>query len=79
LRRQGDCEKDAYCLRAFEAAGVNSILCQSFAKNMGLYGERVGAMHVVCDSADEVTQSPRLSFVCGGVSGGAVRSDWNCV
>ena len=24
----GDCVKDAYCLRAFESAGVNSILCQ---------------------------------------------------
>ncbi len=38
----GDCERDAFALRAFEAAGLHSILCQSFAKNMGLYGERVG-------------------------------------
>ena len=30
----GDCERDAYGLRAFDAAGIPSILCQSFAKNM---------------------------------------------
>ena len=29
------------------------LLAQSFAKNMGLYGERAGALHVVCASADE--------------------------
>ena len=34
-----------------ELGGV--ILCQSFAKNLGLYGERVGALHVVCGNADE--------------------------
>jgi aspartate/tyrosine/aromatic aminotransferase len=29
------------------------VICQSFAKVMGLYGERTGAMHVVCnDKAD---------------------------
>lgn len=29
------------------------VICQSFAKTMGLYGERTGAMHVVCnDKAD---------------------------
>lgn len=49
----GDCVRDAYPLRAFENAGVNSIMCQSFAKNMGLYGERVGAIHIVCSSPDE--------------------------
>jgi aspartate/tyrosine/aromatic aminotransferase len=24
------------------------VVSQSFAKNMGLYGERVGALHIVC-------------------------------
>merc|ERR1740120_424938 len=27
-------------------------LCQSFAKNLGLYGERTGMLHVVCGKAD---------------------------
>ena len=25
------------------------LVCQSFSKNMGLYGERVGALHIVCN------------------------------
>jgi aspartate/tyrosine/aromatic aminotransferase len=29
------------------------ILAQSFAKNMGLYGERAGALHIVCSTSDE--------------------------
>jgi len=33
--------------------GLNIVAAQSFAKIMGLYGERVGALHVVCD--DKVT------------------------
>jgi aspartate/tyrosine/aromatic aminotransferase len=28
------------------------VIAQSFAKNMGLYGERTGAMHVVCHSKE---------------------------
>lgn len=49
----GDCDADAFGVRAFEAAGLEPILCQSFAKNMGLYGERVGAVHFVCGTSDE--------------------------
>merc|ERR1711997_1062667 len=37
----------------FVNAGLELILCQSYAKNMGLYGERVGAMSVVCATADD--------------------------
>lgn len=29
-------------------------LAQSFAKNFGLYGERIGALSVVCNDAEEV-------------------------
>ena len=49
----GDDEADAFAVRLFEARGHAPILCQSFAKNLGLYGERVGAVHVVCDSEAE--------------------------
>lgn len=35
------------------------IISQSFAKIMGLYGERIGAMHVVC--ADKVTKEIVIS------------------
>lgn len=46
----GDLDKDSYSIRS----AVNSKLfktpitiCQSFAKNCGMYGERVGAVHVI--------------------------------
>ena len=50
----GDCEADAFAVRAFERTGAfdTLVLCQSFAKNLGLYGERVGAVHVVCASPE---------------------------
>jgi len=50
----GDPVVDAASMRAFEAAGVPGLMvCQSYAKNMGLYGERVGALLVVCGSDAE--------------------------
>jgi aspartate aminotransferase len=49
----GDCDFDATALRSFVADGHNPVLCQSYAKNMGLYGERIGAFTVVCTDAEE--------------------------
>jgi aspartate aminotransferase len=49
----GDPERDAAAVRMFKARGLPFILVQSFAKNFGLYGERVGALSVVCADADE--------------------------
>ena len=50
----GDPDVDAFAVRCFERVGVkNMLVCQSYAKNMGLYGERVGAFDVVCDDASE--------------------------
>ncbi|KAJ7098026.1 aspartate amino-transferase [Mycena belliarum] len=43
----GDLDKDAWAVRFFVEQGVSLLICQSFAKNAGLYGERVGALHVV--------------------------------
>uniref|UniRef100_A0A2I3MBD1 Aspartate aminotransferase n=1 Tax=Papio anubis TaxID=9555 RepID=A0A2I3MBD1_PAPAN len=49
----GDGDKDAWAVRHFIEQGINVCLCQSYAKNMGLYGERVGAFTMVCKDADE--------------------------
>lgn len=63
----GDIDRDAFPVRHFEAEGHRLCLAQSFAKNMvclmcsrfdvtngeGLYGERVGAFSICCDSQDE--------------------------
>jgi len=44
----GDLEKDAFAVRLFEQSGIEMLVAQSFAKNMGLYGERVGALSFIC-------------------------------
>ncbi|ESO90816.1 hypothetical protein LOTGIDRAFT_217673 [Lottia gigantea] len=49
----GDIDKDAFAVRHFIKEGLELSLCQSYAKNMGLYGERAGAFTVVCNSAEE--------------------------
>ncbi|KAG0294806.1 aspartate transaminase aat1 [Dissophora globulifera] len=49
----GDIHKDAYALRKFVKDGHLVALSQSFAKNMGLYGERTGSFSVVTSSAEE--------------------------
>jgi aspartate aminotransferase len=40
--------KDGEGLRYFLNQGFEMVIAQSFAKIMGLYGERVGGMHFVC-------------------------------
>ena len=52
----GDIDRDAAALRLFIEDGHQVVLAQSFAKNMGLYGERVGAFSVVCSSQEEVAR-----------------------
>ena len=47
----GDVEEDAFAVRLFEAAGLELLVAQSYSKNIGLYGERIGALNVVCPSA----------------------------
>lgn len=53
----GDLAKDGASMRYFLKEGFQMVVAQSFAKTMGLYGERTGAMHVVCSdkaTADKV-------------------------
>ena len=49
----GDATRDAHAIRQFVADGHPIMLSQSYAKNFGLYGERIGALSVVCADADE--------------------------
>ncbi|XP_062403752.1 aspartate aminotransferase, mitochondrial isoform X1 [Sardina pilchardus] len=49
----GDIDRDAWAVRHFIEQGHNIVLSQSFAKNMGLYGERVGGFTVVCKDTEE--------------------------
>jgi len=40
--------KDNFATKLFDDSGIEFVLTQSFAKNFGLYGERVGMLHFVC-------------------------------
>ncbi|XP_013634126.1 aspartate aminotransferase, cytoplasmic isozyme 2 isoform X1 [Brassica napus] len=48
----GNLDSDAQSVRMFVADGGECLIAQSFAKNMGLYGERIGALTIVCTSQD---------------------------
>ena len=52
----GDLDRDAWAVREFIKRGVPTLVCQSFAKNAGLYGERIGALHVVASSTEVATR-----------------------
>lgn len=43
----GSLDTDAKPIRMFVADGGELLVAQSYAKNMGLYGERVGALSIV--------------------------------
>jgi len=49
----GDTDKDAQPVRQFISDGHNVAIAQSFAKNFGLYGERVGALTLLTANATE--------------------------
>lgn len=49
----GSVDKDAFAVRLFAKEGHQFALAQSYAKNMGLYGERIGAFSLVCADKDE--------------------------
>jgi len=49
----GDVDKDATAVRMFLKDGHQIALSQSYAKNMGLYGERAGAFSLICSTKAE--------------------------
>ncbi|KAA8521630.1 hypothetical protein F0562_012303 [Nyssa sinensis] len=48
----GSLDADASSVRLFAARGMELLVAQSYSKNLGLYSERIGAINVVCSSAD---------------------------
>ena len=64
----GDAEADAYAIRKFVADGHYVMLSQSFAKNFGLYGERVGLFSMITGDAEEcvrvTSQASQLHIAC---------------
>ena len=49
----GDIDEDAFAVRLFANAGINMVLGQSFSKNLGLYGERIGCLSFLTQSPEE--------------------------
>lgn len=52
----GDLQQDAWPIRHFIKEGFQMFVSQSFAKNIGLYGERVGALHIVTPNKDTTSK-----------------------
>lgn len=49
-------EADGAVVRAFAAAGLACLVATSFSKSFSLYGERVGALSIVCADAGEAAR-----------------------
>eukprot|EP00388_Colpodella_angusta_P002593 GDKJ01009068.1.p1 GENE.GDKJ01009068.1~~GDKJ01009068.1.p1 ORF type:complete len:403 (+),score=92.99 GDKJ01009068.1:168-1211(+) len=60
----GDMDKDAWPIRHFRPMFSNMFIAQSFAKNMGLYGERMGCMHIITGSKEEGKRVESQLKVC---------------
>ena len=48
-----DLDQDAYAIRKAVDLGLSFFVSNSFSKNMSLYGERVGALSVICSTTEE--------------------------
>ncbi|KAL0951110.1 hypothetical protein HGRIS_007847 [Hohenbuehelia grisea] len=60
----GSTDRDAFAVRHFVEQGHQIALAQSFAKNMGLYGERVGAFSLTTsDAAEKARVDSQLKII----------------
>lgn len=48
--------EDAAAVRLFAKSGLSFLVSSSFSKSFGLYGERVGALSIVCESREIATR-----------------------
>ena len=67
----GDIEEDAYAVRLFANEGLDLVLCQSFSKNLGLYGERIGCLSFLTQSEEQkIAVKTNLERI--------IRSEYSC-
>ncbi|KAK9805264.1 hypothetical protein WJX72_009822 [[Myrmecia] bisecta] len=52
----GSLDEDAYAPRYFASRGIEIMIAQSYSKNLGLYGERVGALNFVLSDKETATR-----------------------
>lgn len=48
----GDLAKDAWAVQYFAELGFEMLVCQSFSKNFGLYGQRAGCLHFLVKDSE---------------------------
>lgn len=70
----GDLDKDALAPRLFVDAGLEIMVAQSYSKNLGLYGERVGALNVVLNDADVGSLAHHNAAIILGTTSKAISS-----
>ncbi|KAG5345519.1 AATC protein, partial [Acromyrmex charruanus] len=64
----GDLDKDAYAVRMFAERGIELICTQSFAKNFGLYNERIGnIVFVMADTKEMIQAKSQLTLIIRGM------------
>jgi aspartate/tyrosine/aromatic aminotransferase len=67
----GDMDVDAAPVREYAKMGTEFFVAFSFSKCMGLYGERIGALHIVCNDASAAraveSQMVRIGRGCWSV------------
>ena len=52
----GDCERDAQAISIFMDDGHALGCSQSYAKNMGLYGQRIGCFSIIAEDPKEAVK-----------------------
>ncbi|VDD92668.1 unnamed protein product [Enterobius vermicularis] len=66
----GDPDSDAWAVRYFASQGFEMVVAQSFAKNFGLYNERIGNLAIIAsDPAVLANVKSQMSLV--------IRSNWS--
>ena len=68
----GSLDRDAFAARLWVRSGVEFVTCQSYAKNMGFYGDRLGCVSFTCRDADTATRVSALMKVK------AIRPNYSC-
>lgn len=64
----GSLDQDAWAPRYFVQQGLELFVAQSYSKNLGLYGERVGAVSVVCEDRDSATRCALIARLITAVN-----------
>lgn len=58
----GSLAEDAWAVRYFKEQGLEFLVCQSFSKNLGLYSERAGCLHVMTHNSS-IAQNVQSNLV----------------